>query len=283
MKSFYATISISSMAHQGERFNIGLFASDGERIFFHYSEQKLKILAKLFSKSALELVKSSLKSINNAVHEFESKDVQPDALVKSQKDFKHLSASYFDYLNRYNNNLVQFSKPKQIDLEINQTIFRKLFHTFIYESERFETNIIKKQTNFEREYTEFLASAAKYVNTNFKVTKELISRLATPKTVDMFGKNGSFNLAHSIDFQNSSQTLIKNIDAYLCLAYSAELTESKHAKCFILGEEPAKNSKNHTIWSDVRDLKEITYVPFNERTQILDHFEKEGVTPIFNE
>jgi len=51
-------------------------------------------------------------------------------------------------------------------------------------------------------------------------------------------------------------------------------------KRFILGNEPAPNSENHTLWKHVRDSKLIEYVPFDEREQILDHFQRTGVKPI---
>ncbi len=279
MKSFYATISVSSMAHQGERFNIGLFISEGENVFFHYSAQKLKIISKLFSKSALELIRSSLQSIKQSVNEFDNKAESKTELLPVEKDFKHLSASYFEYLSRYNNNLIQFSKPKEIDLKVNKSIFQKLFQKFIYQNENFVVSD-PVESPFTKEYDKFLTSASTYVNTNFQVTRDYISSLITPKKVDMFGKNGSYNLAHSIDFNTKLQTLKHKLDYFMYLALSAELAEDKHAKCFVLGEEPDKNSKNHSIWNNVRDLNEITYVPFDERERIIEHFRKEGVAPV---
>ncbi len=38
---------------------------------------------------------------------------------------------YFDYLSRYNNNLISFSKPKTLDIDASQEIFKELFKKLV--------------------------------------------------------------------------------------------------------------------------------------------------------
>lgn len=278
--SFYSIISISSHSHLGERFNIGLICIDRNQAFFHFSEKKVKIVSKLFTKQSDHLISSTMKSIIKSVDEFNTEPKSNKELWEPSKEVSELSHSYFNYLSRYNNNLIQFTAPKKIDLDLNRAIFEKLFQKYIYSEEGFNSSFENKISDFEILYPDFLSRAEKYVNTNFKVTRELISGLITPKKVDMFGKNGSFNIAHSINFNTSFQTLNHHLDSYMYLALSAEMTEDKKATSFLIGEEPEKNSKNHKVWQNVRELKEIEYVPFNERDRVLEHFKKEGVSPI---
>lgn len=280
MKTYYTIVSISSSSHLNERFNIGLLCVDGERAFFHYSKAKLKIVGKLFSKSAIDLAQSTLNSIDKSVNQLNKKQEPFNEFYDSTQKTNGLSSEYLHYLNRYNNNLIQFSAPSNIDLRINNEVFQKLFRKYIYEQEIFELVKRKAKHKFDIEYPEFLILASKYVNTNYQVTKELIPSLITPKKIDMFGKNGSFNLAHSIDFNTNYQTLNHHLDSYMYLALSSELAEDKEAKCFLIGEEPNRNSKNHEIWKSVKALKEVDYVAFDERKKIIEHFEKTGVTPI---
>ena len=283
MKTYYSIVSISSSSHLGERFNIGLLCVDGNKAFFHYSKKKLNIVGKLFSKSAKELIISSFKSIDTTVAEFNQTKIGLDSFMdKSNTSMNSLSHSYLNYLSRYNNNLIQFSEPTSIDLEINRDVFESLFQKYIFESEDFNerTILVNNHNKFEIEYPIFLEDASKYVNTNFQVTKELIPSLINSKKVDMIGKNGSFNIAHSINFNATTPTLNHYLDSYMYLALSSELAEDKHAKCFILGEEPQKDSKNHATWKNVRAVKQVELVPFGEREKVLEHFENEGVQPI---
>jgi hypothetical protein len=279
MNAYYSIVSISSSSHLNERFNIGLLCAEGERAFFHYSKAKLNIVGRLFSKSAKDLAQSTLNSIDKSVNQTNKKN-HFNAIFDSSQNRNILSADYLNYLNRYNNNLIQFSAPTKIDLKINNEIFQKLFRKYIFEQEIFELVETKVESRFGKEYPEFLNRASKYVNTNYQVTRELIPSLITPKKVDMIGKNGSFNLAHSIDFGISIQTLNHHLDSYMYLALSSELAEDKHAKCFIIGEEPAKSSKNHEIWQSVRKLTTVDYVAFDEREIIIEHFKRSGVEPI---
>src|SRR5690554_6024864 len=223
--SFYSIISISSHSHLGERFNIGLICVDKNQAFFHFSDSKLKIISKLFTKNAVLLMKSTLNSIYKSVEKFNNDNSDRIDLWEPSNSASELSDSYFSYLSRYNNNLTQFTKPEKLDLDINQSVFENLFQKYIFNDEIFNIPLIHEVSNFERFYPEFLSKARKYVNTEFKVTKELISGLITPKKVDMIGENGSFNLAHSIDFSSTFQTLNHHLDSYMYLALSSELAE----------------------------------------------------------
>jgi hypothetical protein len=280
MKAYYSIVSISSSSHLNERFNIGLLCVDNERTFFHYSKTKLNIVGKLFSMSAKDLAQSTLNSIDKSVCQSNKKREQFEDVFDSSTNLNNLSADYLNYLSRYNNNLVQFSAPTRIDLNITTAIFQKLFRKYIFDQEIFELAEIKAERKFDIEYPEFLNIASKYVNTNYQVTRALIPSLITPKRVDMFGKNGSFNLAHSIDFSTTYQTLNHHLDSYMYLALSSELAEDKHAKCFLIGEEPERNTKNHTIWQNVKQLTQVEYVAFDEREKIIEHFKKSGVNPV---
>ena len=279
MKSYYSIISISSHSHLGERFNIGLFCVDGDQAFFHFSEKKVKIISKLFTKQAEHLIKSTMNSITKSVNDF-NLESNSTAVLGSTKEKGKLSLSYFNYLSRYNNNLIQFTAPKEIDLDIDRTIFETLFCKYIFSDEEFTILPEDRVSDFKKFYPDFLSKATQYVNTNFKVTKDHISGLISPKKVDMIGKNGSFNLAHSVDFSTSFQTLNHHLDSYMYLALSSELAEDEKATCFLIGEEPEKSSKNHKIWQSARELQEVEYVPFDERERIIEHFRKEGVSPI---
>jgi hypothetical protein len=280
MKAYYSIVSISSSSHLNERFNIGLLCVDDDQAFFHYSKTKFKILGRLFSKSARELALSTLNSIDKSVDDANALNEKKNQFFDSSKELNKLSSDYLNYLNRYNNNLIQFSAPKSIDLEINRDVFEKLFQKYIFENEDFNQKVISERSQFEIEYPIFLENASRFVNTNYQVTKELIPSLITPKKVDMIGKNGSFNLAHSIDFKTTVQTLNHHLDSYMYLALSSELAEDKHAKCFILGEEPVKKSKNHTTWKNVREVKQVEFVSFDEKEKIIEHFRKTNVKPL---
>lgn len=280
MKAYYSIVSISSSSHLNERFNIGLLCVDNDQAFFHYSKTKLNIVGKLFSKSARELALSTLNSIDKTVVESNTCKGGENHFFDASKEFNKLSSDYLNYLSRYNNNLIQFSVPTKIDLSITNDIFQKLFKKYIFEQEVFELVEKKEKSQLEIEYPKFLKLASKYVNTKYKVTQSLLPSLITPKVVDMIGKNGSFNLAHSIDFNFSPTTLNHHLDSYMFLALSSELAEDKHARCYIIGKEPNRNTKNHEIWNKVRQHDALEYVDFEEREKLIERFKKDGVRPL---
>ena len=280
MNTFYSIVSLSSSSHLGERINIGLICLDEKQVFFHYSKAKLSVVGSLFSSSAQDLAKSALTSVQQAAKD---NAIQNERLLFDEEDKKssHFSIAYLNYLNRYNNNLIQFSEPEPIQVTLNKEIFERLFQKFIFDTETFDApkkpRINNKTT---AEYKSFLHQVSPFVNTNFRLSRDIIPDLIMPQQVDMIGKNGAYNIAHKIDFNTGGKTLTDNLNAFMHLAWITNQNSAKESKRFILGNEPAPNSENHNLWKHVRDSKLIEYVPFDEREQILDHFQRTGVKPI---
>lgn len=276
---YYSTISISTGAQTGESFNIALVCIGEDRAYFHFSKTKLKIISELFSPHAVRLFKASMEGVQESVHAYNLKEISKEELWEYSNKPKELSFKYLSYLSRYNNNLVQFSKPVQVDLAINDSVFEAFFQKYVYKQEAFNP-VVKQEDKNKRLYKEFLSQAEPYVNTKFKVDQEFIPSLVMPKQVDMIGKNGAIHIAHFVKFDANLQTLKHNIDSYMYLALSTEVQENKGSSCFLIGEEPAKTSKNHKIWKAINETPNIKYIPFDERGRILEHFEKEEVRPL---
>lgn len=281
MKTFYSIVSIATNPQLDEKFGVGLLCVDEKGAHFYFSEDKLRIVSRLITSEAKNLVKSSLVNIKEAI---EVKATSKGELAFDNiSSLDKISASYISYLSRYNNNLLQFSAPTQIDLKIDQKIFQKLFHKFIYSKEDFSIKSVEHKLSISSLKKPILEKAKSYVNINFDVTNEHIKGLITPKTVDMIGKNGSYNIAHAIDFNTTFNTLNHNLDYYMHLALSTELVEDEHAFCFLIGSEPAKRTKNHQIWKNVKSSKQVEFVSFDESDKVIEHFKNTGVEPLVSE
>lgn len=280
MNTSYSILSISSSAHLGERINIGLICLDEKQVFFHFSKVKLNAVGALFSNSAKELALAALKGIAQDAREFKtSKD--RDLFEQNQQLSAPFSVAYLTYLSRYNNNLIQFSAPENIQVELSEEIFQKLFKKFIFSQEVFDVQPqISADNTLSLEYRSFLKEASPFVNTNFRVTSTLIPELIAPQQVDMIGKNGAYNIAHKIDFNATEKTLKGHLDAFMHLVWVTNEKSDTESKRFIIGNEPDSESSNHDLWENVRQSRLVEYVHFDEKEQILEHFKKTGVKPL---
>jgi len=281
MKTYYSIVSIATKPQFDEKFGVGLLCVSPEEIYFHFSQRKFNIVSKLLPKGAASLALSSLKSIDRGVRDSSETS---ELLFKGGDRSGMVSEGYLNYLNRYNNNLVQFSVPVSLDIEMDQSTFEAIFRKFIYADEVFQQTMMLVDMPNKPSFNTYKKSIQKkaevYVNTNYPVSKERISGLVFPITVDMFGKNGAYVTAQTIDFSKGNTALHNAINEYMYLALSTEMNDD-NAKCFILGDEPDKSLEaNHKIWTNTRENSKVEYVPFDESDRVIEFFKEKGVEPV---
>lgn len=279
MKTFYSILYIGTNPQFEEKIGIGLLCVNGNDVFYRYSKDKLAIIAKLLPKASHTLINSHLKSFELRVPILDSSGQK--SLFNTDASKNLFSEAYFNYLNKYNNNLIQFSKPETIDIDVTSEIFEKLFKTFIFEQERFNEGFKRtKSSELELFKARFITSVQPYANTNYEVTSEIIKNLVTPVKVDLFGKNDIYVSAQTIDFTKTKAHLSNDITSYLYLALSSQARDMK-AKCFLIGEEPDKQMTfNHSLWDEVRKTDLIQYISTDESDVVLDYLKNHGVEPV---
>src|SRR5690606_24389700 len=108
MDSFYTIISLSPNIATKDSVAVGLILFDGIHFRSFFSDRKRKAAERLISNSNLDL-KGILKQIEGKCEEL-NEDLVQNKLFYSAQKWK--DASYFNYLEKYSNGLVQFSEPK---------------------------------------------------------------------------------------------------------------------------------------------------------------------------
>ncbi|WP_417265063.1 hypothetical protein [Brumimicrobium sp.] len=136
MKTYYSIVSIATNSILNEKSNIGLLCVTPENTFFHFSEVKFNIIAKLLSKNGKKLALSAIQGMAEQINRRPQEE--GDFSNEKQEKLSAVSESYISYLSRYNNNLVQYSSPVTIDVEVNGEVFKTLFRKYIYGKEAFE-------------------------------------------------------------------------------------------------------------------------------------------------
>lgn len=278
MKTYYSIVSIATNPKLNEKFNIGLLCVTPENTFFHFSEAKFNIVSKLLSKNGKKLALSALKGMEEQIDY-----ISPEKNVFSDDETELLNAvseTYISYLNRYNNNLVQYSSPITIDLDVDYEVYKALFKKHIYNNEIFDLIIQPKTKSFTSIRNKFRNSVSTYANTNFNVTNKIIQDLIAPVKVDAFGKNGAYVVGQTLDFEMSSSQLQSKITSFLYLTEHT-LRIDKKSKSFVLGNEPSKKDKeNHQLWQSVSNAKVLEFVPFDESERVVAYMKTKGVAPV---
>ena len=74
MNTYYSVIFASVNSIISERLSIGIVMVGNNRVWFQYSSKKLSLMRQFFSDEAFQLLKTSLKNIENIANSFPSDD-----------------------------------------------------------------------------------------------------------------------------------------------------------------------------------------------------------------
>ena len=146
MNSFYNILKIARDTSSNDSVSIGLLAFSNDKYYLQFSNKKMRIAKSLISDNSdiidffQNQMTSRIESLNAAIKSDDSKLFPENNIY---------SASYFNYLNRYSNNIVQFSKPYSLSKELNHYDFEKLFHLLIGDDFQSSYQEVSKWQEFE--------------------------------------------------------------------------------------------------------------------------------------
>ncbi len=266
MKVFYSILYISIKPVVNEQLSIGLFLSDGNKAFFHYSTEKLNLTKKLISDEAYEMIRQYLDGLNQ--------DINGD-----EKYFKDISVGYFNYLSDYNNNLISFSKPTSININFEEEVFKKLFEKFVFKYKSEVVHLAHKVTPLSTVKENLYPSIKRRVNIDKTLTPKEIPTLLVPRVkVDFIGNNDSPVAGDIIDFKAGINSISNNIGHFTTLINALD---GRNGKYYIIGEEPSKKdfAEQHYTWSQIHNSTSIEFVPLNEIEKVSKYMEDHNVKP----
>ena len=121
MNTFFCTVDLQPNILSSDRLSIGLIMGDNDSLFFRYSQDKLYAVKELFSAEAFTIIEIYLTSLQQIFS------------TNSQKLLRNwVNEGYLSYLEKYNNNLIQFSKTTRTTMPLNQATFDKYFQMYIF-------------------------------------------------------------------------------------------------------------------------------------------------------
>jgi hypothetical protein len=282
MKTLYSIIysPLNVVGHERINYALLMLNSDGE-VFYEFSSEKLKLARKLYSNESFKLLTGQLESLR-------SKLAKESAQLSHAKAF---NSEYLDYLSRYSNNLIAFTKPMPIEIDFNQKNFNSLFERIIYKDNRaFKPDVITVAKGIALIKKDFSPKVKSRVNIDVELKAEQYDYILFNTHIDMIGRNDKPVLNQFIEFENDTPAKIeKNINSYLSLIKPFEMHDGKEGKYFMVGDEPSKTkTQHHLIWEHLmdsnllkRDLLEL--VPAKEIDSIELYLNEHDVKPYFND
>ncbi|CAA7386743.1 hypothetical protein [Chryseobacterium fistulae] len=281
MKTIYSILYIPLNATLGERLSIGILMTNGKDYYFKYSLDKLNAIKGIINTEKIHIIKSYLRALEKEVN-FE------DDSVLFHKELVNLSnwvnETYLSYLSKYSNNIIQFSNPKIIDIDLNENNFRRLFEKYVY---KFDIGLKEDEKNVN-----VLDTVKKYlypiieknVNIDITLTSLNFKNLFAPIEINFFGVNNVPVAGQTFDFDKKHYYLENDVTRYISLAKALELEGIKNGKYFVLGKEPNKmNKRSHNMWKHIRDSNFLKFIDVDEYEIVEEYIKEHNVRPYFGE
>ena len=273
MQAHFSILSASIRPEIQEQVAIGLMLVGSDNVNFRFSKNKIAVVKELMSQQAVKYLKDTLKQISSTVSDENEKfkGLYADSEILN----KSFSLSYLEYLSRYSNNLLIFSKPKTIELQVSDDLFESLFKKYVDEYEFIET--ISEPRSFDSNRTAFFNKVQPYFNIEQEVTPEIVPGLIMPVKVDLIGKNDIPVYAQAIDLERQNYH-IQNDLAVLFMLNKALV----NAKGFHISSEPNKKlfPHQHDTWKSIKDWNDSEYIDLSEVEKIEEYATLHGVVPL---
>ena len=256
---------------------------NGDQYYFKYSSDKLNAVKNILSAEKMYIVKNYLKALESDIN---SNDFTSLFYSELSTATNWINESYLIYLSKYSNNVIQFSPPKVIDIELSDLNFKILFEKYVFrfDSQDSEYNYRKKSLHVVSEVKKYLyPTIEENVNIDITLDSSDFENLFAPIEVNFLGINNVPVAGQAFDFEKKHYYLENDVTRYISLTKALELEGKKNGKYFVLGIEPEKNNqKNHLMWQQIRDSNFLEFIDINDLGIIEDYIKKHSVHPYFD-
>lgn len=277
MKTIYSILYVTLNTTLNERVSVGMLMSNGFEHYFKFSSEKLTAFKGILSNERFNIVKNYLKSVEKEIC------FKPHQLF-TEKELKKdwINEGYISYLSKYSNNIIQFSSPKTIDVDLNTDNFKRVFEKYIFRYTEEIDEIIELNV-YSKVKENLFPKIKNRVNLELTLTSNDFENLFAPIEIDFIGINEIPLAGQTIDFEKKHYYLENDITRFVSLTKAIELEGNSKGKYFILGREPQKNiDKNHQLWEHIRDSDFLDFVDIDEVGIVEGYIEEHNVKPFFD-
>ena len=251
--------------------NIGLLLVDERNLLFKFSSKKLEFIKKLLPESSFNLLKSYIFGLADKLN-----DSDESMRIKFSK------TEFVSYLSNYNSNLLTFSKPTPIELEVTDQNFRSLFEKFVFSYESEMVQIMNESMTLKDQLKASLYPRIRErVNLNQTITTKEVPTLLVPSVkVNFIGQNSLPVAGQGVDFESAISSISNGISKLISLIKAFDM-EGKKGQYYIMGKEPDKKVfvEQHRNWEHIRGSGLIEFVDIGEIEKISTYIEQHGVRP----
>lgn len=261
MKTFFSIISIQTNSFSLEKVVVGLLAITENEIYFDYSKNKLQLLDKLAPShnGISQFAKKSLQQIKNKVVETNQENqLGQHKLLHTTSVF---SMEYIDYLSKYSNGVLSFSKPEGLPEVFTKKAYEMYFFNFV--GETIPTTLKKEALTFAKKIKPYFEKKGleEKADLKYHFQPKKFKGILKEADVTMITKNGAISAIQVVDFNLGEQTVVSHLYETKIIQEALHTflakTKTKVNKIKIAFEEPKLNTPQHQLFDlSVQNYKE---------------------------
>lgn len=210
MKTFLSIISIKTNNFSNEKIVVGLLAVTADKIYYAYSKDKLNVLNKFSKNNNLSVFsKNILNQIKKKITKTNSKGTENQFHLNFSNSL--FSEEYFSYLSNYNNGVVNFSKPFEINYDFSNTDFEKYYLNFLGEGITYKEK--NNKTSFYKKIKPYFEKQGLKEKADLDYTLNPLDFQGILKDckIPLITKNGNINAIQTIDFCMQPDTITNHL------------------------------------------------------------------------
>ncbi len=251
MKTFLSIVSVKTNSFSNEKIVVGLLAVSANQVYFGFSKTKVKLLNKFsaeekithFVESLLNQIKSTVSGTNEKLSKLQ------ESLLGNKSIF---SVEYFKYLNNYNNGVLNFSEPIDVNYDFSESDFSKYFKNFV--GEPYISSKKKSSLSFHQKLKPFLykEGLSNKVDLHYTFNPLNFKGILKNCSIPLITKNGAIKSVQEIDFSNKPVTIANNLYETKII-FDALVGFSKKINCDVAKikvafEEPKLDTAQHKMF-----------------------------------
>lgn len=281
MKSFFVPIFHLLGSFGKEKVLIGLMAVTSDKVWYAYSQKKLKLIKQILGPAAFQLAKFTLSQIGEKV-KLENKKVH-GSYGQLELNETVFGTEYFEYLKKYANNGILFDTPQELSYELDEDSFQKLFQNWVGE---FDLELDYKPSF----HSHIQALLKKYpiqdkADVGLKISPYQLPGLNADTHVNLIAQNGAVFALETVDFTSSLTAIGSTLNAFDVLLNA--LTKYsiakglKSGKFQLMHKKPKPGSEQENLLNLLYQQKKglFTMTEEDEIGKVVEELEKEDYQP----
>lgn len=266
MTSFFVPIFHSLGSLGNEKVLIGLMVVTPEKVWYAYSQKKLKLVKQVLGAASYELAKSTLFQISEKVSSENNSLLAYSGLV----GFQHpvFGKDYFDYLKKYANNALLFDAPQELNFEINEETFQNLYQNWVGDTDLTAGNA---KPNFHSHIQSLLKQypIQEIADVGLKLNPYQLPGLNGDTFVNLIAQNGAVLAMETVDFTSSLTTIGLTLNSFEILVAAlksySEAKGLKSGKFKLMLKKPKPGSEQESLLNLFYTQKKGLYTILEEQ------------------